>query len=246
MLDSYRDKHKQFYISKKFDLEDVGLSLKLHKQRHFEWCYNNKNEDYSLMYVLDSIRASFLSPAYSYNNLIDKIIQDVFWDDLKYTIPKEQFVSSGRRSVEMVIELQNCLISIKIALDRCVKLFRLYKNGIAEYSTFGHINSSTNKAKGFIGRVIQDKETDDIMQFVYNEYIKWIDKCVKPRNAIVHYDDIFVVYTFKDFCKIPVFIFNNENNYTEIYFDEITFYVKSFYFFIDEVIKMIYDKITSE
>ncbi len=61
----------------------------------------------------------------------------------------------GKRTEQIIIAVKNCLISIKIALDRLIKIIRLYEVGIAEYTTFGHIDEKTNKAKGFMAQVVE-------------------------------------------------------------------------------------------
>ena len=236
---------KQYYVNQKYDLEEVLTPLYGWKQEYFNWCKRQKREDYSLTFLLDQIRASYLSPAYNYNKLVDEIIQDMFWNEIKYEISDCQWVSIGRRTSQIIIELQNCLVSIKIALDRSVKLFRLYKKGIAENSTFGHIDSSTNKAKGFMAQVIQDKDKDDILEYVYQKYCEWIRACVQPRDAIIHYDDIQVEYFFFEGHEIPKFICRKKQDVIEFSFQDVTLYISSFYAFYSEVTRMIFEKITN-
>lgn len=150
--------NEEYYLNEKYDLEEILNPLYNTKQKYYEWCTKRNIEDYSLIFVIDQIKASCLGPAYNYNRLVDEIIQDLFWEQIKYTISEEQWVSMGRRTEQIIIAVQNCLISIKIALDRLIKIIRLYKNGIAEYTTFGHIDEKTNKAKGFMAQVVRDRE----------------------------------------------------------------------------------------
>ena len=113
---------KQYFINHKYDLEEVLIPLYNYKQRYFEWCEKHNQDDFSLTILLDQIKASYLSPAYNFNKLIDEIIQDMFWEEIKYEIPDEQWISMERRSSQIIIQLQNCLISIKVALDRIIKI----------------------------------------------------------------------------------------------------------------------------
>lgn len=166
--------NEKYYLNEKYDLEEILNPLYNTKQKYYEWCIKRDIEDYSLIFVIDQIKASCLGPAYNYNRLVDEIIQDLFWDQIKYTISEEQWVSMGRRTEQIIIAVQNCLISIKIALDRLIKIIRLYKSGIAEYTTFGHIDEKTNKAKGFMAQVARDREKDEILQYIYQEYDKWM------------------------------------------------------------------------
>lgn len=236
---------KRYYFNQKYDLEEVLVPLYKYKQEYFEWCEKHSRDDYSLTFLLDQLRASYLSPAYNYNKLVDEIIQDIFWDDIKREIPDEQWVSMGRRTSQIIIEVQNCLIAIKVALDRIVKLFRLYKKGIAEHSTFGHIDFSANKAKGFMAQVVQDKEKDNILEYVYQEYQKWIWESVQPRDAIIHYDDIQVIYYVCNMCEIPKFVCKKKQDIIEFSFEDITSYTNYFYNFGSEIFRMVFEKVTS-
>lgn len=264
----------QGYEQYRYDLEDVHETLNTYKIDYIIWCkkkseseddysrkmnewLEDKNNEFDYILCLDQIRTSFLGPAYNFNRLIDVIIQDVYWDDIKYEIPVEDWVSMGNRTSAIVLDMHNCLISIKTALDRLVKLFRLYKKGISDYCTFGHIGKN-NKSKGLMSRIIQDRDKDDISEYVYQEYNRWIYKCVKPRDTIIHYDDIQVVYSFADFCELPSFIYSmNENNNNssrsneiattyKLSFVDVYSYVQSFYDFANTIIEMIYKRLTSD
>lgn len=267
------EKRKE-YERYKYDLEEVLKTLYAYKQNYFQWLedslgpnddsserYNEwmseTNHDLDYILCLDQISTSFLGPAYNFNNLVDSIIQDVFWDDIKYTIPDANWVSMGNRTREIVLNLHNCLISIKSALDRLVKLFRLYKNGISANCTFGHIDKNS-KSKGFMSRIVQDKDKDAICEYVYQEYNKWIQECVRPRDIIIHYDDIKVGYEFKEFCELPFFLYqkkehtsdstHKEDNIStyELTFPDVYSYVQSFYDFTNTIIKMIFELMTAD
>lgn len=106
--------NEEYYLKEKYDLEEILNPLYNTKQKYYEWCTKRNIEDYSLIFVIDQIKASCLGPAYNYNRLVDEIIQDLFWEQIKYTISEEQWVSMGRRTEQIIIAVQNCLISIKI------------------------------------------------------------------------------------------------------------------------------------
>lgn len=263
----------QAYEHYKYDLEIVHDTLDACKANYIIWLkkkseskdnyarrmdewFEDYNNEFEYAYCLDQIRTSFLGPAYNFNRLIDAIIQDLYWDDIKYTLPEEDWVSMGNRTSVIVLELHNCLISIKTALDRLVKLFRLYKKGISYYCTFGHINEN-NKSKGLMSRIMQDKDKDDVSEYVYQEYNSWIHKCVQPRDTVIHYDDIQVAYTFVEFCELPLFIYSkegiNDNSRSnekastyELSFLDVYSYVHSFYNFANTIIEMIYKRLTSD
>lgn len=123
---------EEYYLKEKYDLEEILNPLYNTKQKYYEWCTKRGIEDYSLIFVIDQIRASCLSPAYNYNRLVDEIIQDLFWDQIKYTISEEQWVSMGRRTEQIIIAVQNCLISIKIGSV----VFAFYNKADTEYDSF--------------------------------------------------------------------------------------------------------------
>lgn len=260
------------YEHYKIDLEAVLNPLYNYKRLYYQWLnkavesnddYSRKldewmsetNHDIDFLLCLDQIRTSFIGPAHNFNRLVDSIIQDVFWDDIKYTIPDTDWISMGNRTSEIVLDLHNCLISIKSALDRLVKLFRLYKNGISDNCTFGHIDKNF-KSKGFMSRIVQDKDKDAISEYVYQEYNKWIKECVRPRDVIIHYDDINVGYAFIEFCELPYFIYfkkehasnsiqsENSTSTYELTFLDVYSYVQAFYDFANTIIKMIFEKLT--
>ena len=44
--------------------------------------------------------------------------------------------------------------------------------------------------------VLKNKESDDILRYIYNEYNDWIKVCVYPRDGIMHYQDSVTCYDF--------------------------------------------------
>lgn len=191
---------------------------------------------------LRNIRPAYTAPAYNFNKYLDVLVQDIYWEDIKHESQDNYWKSASLREVEVLIELQNCLISIKMGLDRIVKLFSLYYKGFSASTTFGHIDireNGTEKGKNFMAYVMSNKDKDELFAFLYNEYNEWIKKCVKPRDAIIHYQDFFSEYTFDSYKWIeqPIHI-NTKNNEsieeTRLSIDE---YVNRFYKFFEEILK---------
>lgn len=145
-------------------------------------------------------RSAYLAPAYCFNKYIDALILDMWWDDIKYSLDEDDRPTSTFREYSKNIELQNTLISIKMALDRFVYLFSLFYKGVSKNSTFGHIdetNDGKKKAKGFMSYVVSKKDEDELLQYVFNQYNEWIKACVFPRDAIIHYQDCMTCYSFQ-------------------------------------------------
>lgn len=170
---------EEYYLKEKYDLEEILNPLYNTKQKYYEWCTKRGIEDYSLIFVIDQIRASCLSPAYNYNRLVDEIIQDLFWDQIKYTISEEQWVSMGRRTEQIIIAVQNCLISIKI--PRCV-LDNIDTDGKVDYFNaivnipFINNDKGLNEAGTFKllcptcdGKIFQDYENLEALKEVPSE-----------------------------------------------------------------------------
>lgn len=116
-------------------------------------------------------RSSFIAPAYDYNEFIDALVLDAWWDDIKHSLNESEWISSALREHKKNIVFQNCLLSIKMGLDRFVSLFALYYKGFSNNSTFGHIDCGDNgriKAKGFMSYVLENKNKDDVLRYIYD------------------------------------------------------------------------------
>ena len=65
-------------------------------------------------------------------------------------------------------------------------------------------------------------------------------KCVEPRDAIIHYDDITIKYYFENMKEIPEFICRKKEKQISFSFEDITYYVQSFYSFLEVVVNKVY------
>lgn len=196
---------------------------------------------------LRCVRPAYIGPAYIFNKYIDVFVKDVFWNDIKYEIAEENWVSSSLREAEVLVELQNCLVSIKIGLDRMIKLFSLYYRGISPTSTFGRIEvreDGTEKGKNFMAYVLANKGKDEIFEFIYKEYNEWIRECVRPRDAIVHYQDFFSTYMFDSMTgtEYPVHFNEKNNEPIEALIFLVRDYVNRYYVFFEEILKAFFKK----
>lgn|GEM_PF-1292346 len=189
-----------------------------------------------------SIRPSYIGPAYNLNKYIDAFVQDIFWNDIKYEIDEESWISSSLREAEILIELQNCLVSIKMGLDHMVKLFSLYYKGFSISTTFGHIDITENgieRGKNFMSYVMSNKDKDELFAFIYKEYNEWIKKCVKPRDAIIHFQDFWSIYNFdtETGSEYPIHFNKKKNEPIVASISCIEEYVNRYYMFYEEILK---------
>lgn len=196
---------------------------------------------------LRSIRPSYIGPAYNFNKYIDALIKDIYWDDIKYDMQEDDWISSSLREAEIIIELQNCLMLIKMGLDRIVTLFSLYYKGFSPSTTFGHININEigiEKGKNFMAYVMSNKDKDELFMFLYKEYNGWIKECVRPRDAITHYQDFRSLYVYDSMTGAEFPIHYNEKKSESI--KELCFsierYVNRYYAFFEEILKVFIKK----
>ncbi len=131
---------------------------------------------------------SFLSPAFSFNRLIQSYIDYLNALD-------EHCPMSNIEFVEYFCSIHTCLISIKTGLDRIAQLFSYYYKGVSKSITFGHIKDS-GKYTSFLSYVDQKIKANDedssVFQCIMDNYHSWIKECVSPRDQIIHYNDINV------------------------------------------------------
>ncbi|MEV9639809.1 hypothetical protein ABZ756_03830 [Mammaliicoccus sciuri] len=69
--------------------------------------------------------------------------------------------------LQLNVYVQALFTSIKTALDRIIPLLTFYYSGVSLESTFGRIKEN-GKTKGLMSVVIQLKDNDDIMEFIYD------------------------------------------------------------------------------
>ncbi|MFA6401150.1 MAG: hypothetical protein WCX31_05925 [Salinivirgaceae bacterium] len=99
-----------------------------------------------------------------------------------------------QRHAILQIEFQDTLVAIKGLLDRLVKIVSVHYKGITINSTFGFYDSKTGKRTKFMSHVLQMADKDEFMNAILKEYNEWIYKAVGPRDKIIHYNDLPVVY----------------------------------------------------
>ena len=160
-----------------------------------------------LSQMFHSMQPSYAAPAYHYNAYIDALIRDVFWDDKKFDIPQELWMSNVQRRVSFQIEAQALLLSLKMALDRMVTIFSYYYPGFSRDTTFGRIKEN-GKTQGFMSTVVNLANKDELMAFIEEQYQAWIKQAASPRDIITHYNDLSLSFHWdsESSTEIPLHI----------------------------------------
>ena len=140
---------------------------------------------------MNEMLASYTAPAYHYNNYIEAIIRDMFWDDIKYEIPEEEREWGALRRAKYQMEVQAIFLSIKMALDRLVLVFSYYYRGVSTDTTFGRYRDN-GRPRGLMSKVNELKDSDDLMTYIESAYHQWIKIAVSPRDMITHYNDLAI------------------------------------------------------
>jgi len=243
------------YIDLKLDIDDL---LKL-LNNFVDVFQENEKEFYGSYYpdkiytlpsvVLSSSKTSFISPAYTLNQYLDNLNL--------YTLNDFSNNQEERRKAELQLNIyvQTLFSSVKTLLDRLIPLLSFYYPGISVYSTFGRIEES-GKAKGLMSKVIELKEKDLLMMFIYNNYNEWIKAAVLPRDLLVHYNDFSTKYQYTiDGRTIPIHLEVKlfENSYgiddngeliepMDHYYKSLNRLVDKTYNFICEVLNLLIEK----
>ncbi len=176
---------------------------------------NSLNENVKNFYVGNHIliyqkyfdfRISYLSPAYHFNKL-ERVINEYFEKDLPDLMNKGVIDENDMSfsSLKMQLELNALLIALKTALDRLVFFISKSHRSVMPSSTFGRI-SEEGKGKGMMSEVLKRKDTDELMKLIYENYNDWISRAVKPRDTVIHYDNLFIDFRVNENQKYsPVF-----------------------------------------
>lgn len=164
-----------------------------------------------LITIINTMYPSLIAPFHHYNNYIDYYLKDFLWDDIKYSIEENESRDSNTlRRTKYQIEIQAMLMSLKAGLDRFISLFSYYYKGISPHTTFGRYKENKDKYEGFMFTVATNKDTDELMTFIYDNYFDWIKIAVAPRDTITHYNDLGIYYEFNSEIQGDVPVHYNE------------------------------------
>lgn len=144
--------------------------------------YGDELESFVWYYVQNNV-TSIIAPAYNYNDLVNNEIKALKNFDAVNSYNDINLYYYG-------VSLHNCLYFIKTGLDRLVRIFHYYYNGIARESTFGH-QKENGKYTGLLALAIQNQDSDKLLKYIIDQYNQWIKECVSFRDTITHYDDLF-------------------------------------------------------
>jgi hypothetical protein len=164
-----------------------------------------------LITIINTIYPSLIAPFHHYNNYIEYYLKDFLWDDMKYSIGEDEPRDSNTlRRTKYQIEIQAMLMSLKAGLDRFIGLFSYYYKGISPHTTFGRYKEDKDKYEGFMFTVAANKDTDELMNFIYDNYFDWIKLAVAPRDTITHYNDLGIYYEFNSEIQGDIPVHYNE------------------------------------
>ncbi|MFD2446607.1 hypothetical protein ACFSO7_21950 [Bacillus sp. CGMCC 1.16607] len=239
-------------LNQNYDLEEVRTRLDMVKMNIFntkitEMPISLQDVHVDLLVLLDQMMPTYIGVAYHYNKYIDDLYFDISWDEIKYTISESEYVSTAVREAKFITNLQSVLTTIKTGLDRLVAIFSYYYNGFSSDTTFGHIKES-GSFKGFMNTVDRLKKEDELMSYIYDQYIEWISFAVKPRNIIMHYNDLTTSwhYDSKLNCLIPIHtckkVLGKEHKSLVFNFTTIRDYCEKWYKFFGKVFSYLANK----
>jgi hypothetical protein len=166
----------------------------------------------SVYAILNNIYPTYLAPAYHFEKYCELHDNPYCWGIFNKNIEEKKAHSFLR------IEFQDTILSIKALLDRIVQLVAVKYKGVSRDSTFGRYDKETNKGKGLMTFAYHMANRDEYMAFLVSEYESWISKAVMPRDKIVHYNDLPIIYktTFDPdlyigFDSAPTIVHLNKN-----------------------------------
>jgi hypothetical protein len=191
----------------------------------------------SPQYFLMYSKSTYIAPAYYLNQYLDNIIEYN-----KLLINDHKMFEELYKS-KFNIDVNSIFISIKILLDRLVTILSFYYKGIEIKGTFGRIKEN-GKATALMSIVLQLKETDSIMNFIYEQYNEWIKYAVEPRDMIIHHHDLGTNFIYPaDGVILPEhYIINLFEELTSEAYDNkykynfLAGFVENLYYMIDSII----------
>jgi hypothetical protein len=149
----------------------------------------------SVSTCVDAMRTSYLAPAIQFNYYLDWLLFDHECESGLHPVDYfENRPSNIARRAHFEAFAHSVLIALKSALDRLVSVMGYYVHGISGHMTWGRIKDG--KAKNFMSIVDRGRGQDDLLAFLYNEYVDWIEAAVVPRDSIIHYADLITNWMF--------------------------------------------------
>ena len=186
---------------------------------------------------LFDFRISYLAPAYHFNNF-ENIINKYFENDIPKMISKgvvdETDMSFSTLKVQL--ELNTLLISIKTSLDRLVFFISKINKGVSPSSTFGRIRVD-GKGKGMMSEVLKQKDNNKLMRLIYDNYNDWIYKAVKPRDTVIHYENLQMGFQINDLNKFNPVFSKFEREIEDFDLDDLKLFVDKWMIFCNNFLK---------
>lgn len=171
-----------------YDLEKLSSDYTVLLDKNVKYLYHGNH--IFLYHKFFDFRISYLAPAYHFNTL-EKVTKDYFEIDLP-KLSSKGVVDENDMSfmtLKIQLELNALLVSIKTALDRFVFFISKINRSVSPSTTFGRIKEN-GKGTGLMSEVLKKKEEIEIMKLIYHNYNLWIRDAVKPRDTVVHYENL--------------------------------------------------------
>jgi hypothetical protein len=144
---------------------------------------------------VDAARASYLAPGIHLNYYLDWLLFDVECEEGSHSVFEyEDRPSNIARRSHFEAFAHSILIALKSALDRLVAVVGRYVSGVSPHMTWGRIKDG--RPSGFMSVVEEGRDTDELLEFLHNEYVSWIAEMVAPRDDIIHYADLQTTWHF--------------------------------------------------
>lgn len=190
-------------------------------------------------------KISHLSPAYHFNRL-KTVIEDYFSKDLPYMLSKgvidEHDMSYSTLKIQL--ELNAFLVAIKTALDRLVYFVSKINKSVSSSTTFGRITTE-GKTKGMMSEVKFRKDSDKLMKLIFDNYNDWISKAVKPRDTVVHYENLLINFKIINNEFSPVFN-KAEKNIRNFELNDLKSFVDKWLIFSIEFMNLFSEKLSDQ
>jgi hypothetical protein len=152
---------------------------------------NSSSYFLTLYAILNNIYPTYLAPAYHCRKYCELLKNPNSLGIFNNSIDSKVTNSLLR------IEFQETIVSIKALLDRTVKLLAIKYKGISTETTFGRYDKNNNKGRGLMNFAYKLAEKDEYMKLLVFEYESWISKAIMPRDKVVHYNDLPIIYRIK-------------------------------------------------
>jgi hypothetical protein len=180
----------------KFEHRKVDLIK--YVKNYDEWTEKFPDSDYDMLeklYIdlkglLHRTRISFITPGFYLNEYMDALINyNLYNINRMNSEEKTEFIT------KCDIYVNSILISSKTLLDRLAPILSFFYAGISLETTFGR-DKGNDKYSGLMSIVYKEKQSDEIMERIYDDYMCEFKSFILPRDTIIHYNDMHTEFSY--------------------------------------------------